>query len=137
MSKRSRQPLISRIPGGRLALHMASSLVTWVRSAPGSSFCGGALAGLLAVTFCHQMFARFGGGLMMSGGAATAVAVGLVTAAIVVRATGRARRPSFVAALIPAVWVFAIGWLADRLDLVYRSFDLDSLASPAGQFEAS
>jgi hypothetical protein len=137
MSKRSPQPLISRIPGGRLALRMASSLVAWMRSDPGTSFCGGALAGLLAVTFCHQMFARFGGGLMTSGGAATAVAVALLTAAIAVRAAGRARRPSFVGALIPAVWVFAIGWLADRLDLVYRSFDLESLASPAGQFEAS
>jgi hypothetical protein len=137
MPKRVSHPIISRVPGGQRAARVASRLVEWVRSATGSSFCGGMLAALFAVVFCHQMFARLGGGLMTSSAAAVAVAVGLVAAAIAARAAGASRRSSLLAALIPAAWVFAIGWLAGRLELVYRSFDLDLLASPAGQFEAS
>ena len=116
---------------------MASRLVEWVRSATGSSFSGGMLAALFAVVFCHQMFARLGGGLMTSGGAAAAVAIGLLAGALVSRLGGQSRGPSVVAALIPAVWFLAIGWLANGLDLAYRSFDLDGIASPWGQFAAA
>jgi len=116
---------------------MASRLATWVRSVPGTSFCGGGIAALLAVAFCHQMFARFGGGLMTSGGTAAAVAIGLLAGALASRLGGQSRGASVVAALIPAVWFLAIGWLANGLDLAYRSFDLDGLASPWGQFAAA
>jgi hypothetical protein len=36
---------------GRVALRLAN----WLRSAAGTSFCGGWLAGLFGVVFCHQM----------------------------------------------------------------------------------
>ena len=55
--------------GGQRAARIASRLVEWVCSATGSSFCGGTLAALFAVVFCHQMFARLGGGLMTSSAA--------------------------------------------------------------------
>jgi hypothetical protein len=137
MPKRSPQP-ISRIPGGRLALRMASRLAAWVRSAPGSSFCGGSLAGLFAVAFCHQVFARLGGGLITSAGAAAAVVLGLLAGAVGGSPLGvRSRGPSLVAALIPAAWFLAIGWLADGLDQACCNINLELLASPWGQFAAA
>ena len=119
------------------ATRIASRVAAWVSTAAGSSFCGGALVGLFAVAFCHQVFARLGGGLVTSGGVAAAVAVGLLAAAIEVRVVGPSRRPSLVAAIIPSVWAFAISRLADGFGIAYRLFDLEVLGSPAGQFVAS
>ena len=137
MPKRSAPPITSRIPGLRLAGRIAIRLADWLRSEAGTSFCGGMLAGLFGVAISHQMFARFGGGLMTSGGAAAAVAIGLLAATIGARRGGELRRPSLVAALIPAVWVLSINWLAQGVEWACHSFDLDALASPWGQFGAA
>jgi hypothetical protein len=137
MPRLSRQPITSRIPGARLAAWMGAGIASWVRSTAGSSFGGGLLAAFFAVAFCHQLFARFGGGLVMSSGAATAVGVGLLAAAIEVRIVSRSRRLSFITVLTLAVWACALGWLADAAGLALRSFDLESLASSAAQFEAA
>ncbi len=134
MPKRSAQPITSRIPGLRLAGRVALRLADWLRSAAGTSFCGGLLVGLFGVALSHQMFARFGGGLMTSGGAAAAVTIGVLAATIGRRRGGPLRRPSLVAALIPAVWALSINWLAQGVEWACHSFDLDVLASPWGHF---
>jgi hypothetical protein len=137
MPKRSARPITSRIPGLRFAGRLALRLAGWLRSAAGTSFGGGLLAGLFGVAFSHQLFARFGGGLMTSGGSAAAVAIGLLAATIGARRGRQLASPSLVAALIPAVWALSINWLAGGVELACRSLDLDLLASPWGQFEAA
>jgi hypothetical protein len=103
------------------------------------SFSTGWLAGLFCVVFCHQMFARFGAGLIASAGSAAAVALGLLAAT----AVGRPRRGArfgglaLVFALIPAIWAVSINWLADGVESVFHGVDLDLLASPSGQFTAT
>jgi hypothetical protein len=136
MLRHSAQPITSRIPGIRFAGRAARGLVHWLRSVAGRSFCGGALAALFGVFFCHQMFARFGGGLMTSSGAAAAVAVGLLASAVGSRGR-QSRIVLVVAALVPAVWVLAVGWLADCVQQACGTFAFDTLASPWGQFAAA
>jgi Spermine/spermidine synthase domain len=118
----------------RGAARIGVRFADWQRSSAGTSFCGGTLAGLYGVAFCHQMFARFGGGLIVSGGTAAAVALGLLAASIGRRQGSRSVALPIAAALIPAVWALANGWLADGIDLACQSLTLDVLASPLGQF---
>jgi hypothetical protein len=134
---RKSAPITSRIPGFMLTGRVALRLANWLRSAAGTSFCGGLLAGLFGVAFSHQMFARFGGGLMTSSGTAAAIAIGLLVAAIGARRGGQLRGSSLVAAFVPAVWALSINWLAEGVDWACHSFDLDFLASPWGQFGAA
>jgi hypothetical protein len=135
MRRLAREAMIWRVPGVGLTTRIARRAVEWLGTAAGASFWSGALGGLYAVAFCHQFFARFGGGLMASCGAAVALALGLLVAAIATRVS-RSQTTSIGAALIPAAWAVAIGWLADSVETVLHSYDLDSLASPAGQFAA-
>ena len=137
MPKRSTKPITSRIPGLRFAGRVVLRLADWLRSAAGTSFGGGWLAGLFGVAFCHQLFAPFGGGLMTSGGSAAAVAIALLAATIGARRGRQLAGPSLVAALIPAVWALSINWLAGGVESACHSLDLELLASPWGQFGAA
>src|SRR5580704_13846613 len=110
-------------------------LWNWLNSSSGKSLIGGWIAGLFALAFCHQLFARLGGGLLTTGGAAAAVALALVVAAITSRRESQSWSPG--AALVPAVWALAVGWLADGLGRVYGQFSLEVLAAPSAQFAAA
>ena len=59
---------------------------------------------LYSVVFCHQMFARFGSGLMTSAATAAALSIGL----LVRRGCARLADPgaaSAIVALVPAIWI--------------------------------
>ena len=120
------------MPAARICLR----LLAWLGSTAGISFCSGALAAPFSVVFCHQMFARFGSGLITSAATAAALSIGLLVGAVGSR-VGRSRAASAIVALIPAIWVLLSGWFADRMGSVYGSFELSALASPEAQFAAA
>ncbi len=136
MSRNFAQPITSRIPLLMPAARTSLRLLAWVRSTAGTSFCGGALAALYSVVFCHQMFARLGSGLMTSAATAAAMSIGLLMGAVGSR-LGRSRAASAIVALVPAIWILLSSWFADRMGSVYGSFELSALASPEAQFAAA
>ncbi len=136
MSRNFAQPITSRIPLLMPAARICLRLLAWLGSTAGISFCSGALAALFSVVFCHQMFARFGSGLITSAATAAALSIGLLVGAVGSR-VGRSRAASAIVALIPAIWVLLSGWFADRMGSVYGSFELSALASPEAQFAAA
>lgn len=90
MSRNFAQPITSRIPLLMPAARICLRLLAWLGSTAGISFCSGALAALFSVVFCHQMFARFGSGLMTSAATAAALSIGLLVGAVGTR-IGRSR----------------------------------------------
>src|SRR5579885_2892717 len=118
MSRYSAQPITSRIPLLMPAVRTSLRLIAWLQSTAGTSFCAAMLAAVYGVVICHQMFARFGGGLITSAATVVALSIGLLAGAVGAR-FGRSRVATASAVVIPALWMCASGWLADWLGSVY------------------
>jgi Spermine/spermidine synthase domain len=133
MPKHPAEQTTPRVRATARAVRLASRVRDWFQTASGSSFCGGTIAGLFVVAFCHPMFARYGSGLITTSAAAAGTALGLLAGAV-----GRSRTGSrFAAALVVAIWFLAIGPLAAALDLGLHTVDFELLALPWGQFAAA